>query len=538
MSQAEGLFSSLRFVAFCDKMEYRYFRTDGVEANVRITNLLHFTEHHRFYVYRDFALSVLDRSVLTRMYQPIVGLAAISLYETLYRQVAADRTGYSEMELHRRLLLMTGLEGEAGRKEWLELTTRLEAIGLLRTSRKYLMKRDENVFEYRLSPPLTAAEFFRNQHMTLLLRDKIGKYMVLALREELVSAEPAELQEEHSSEDLSMPFYELFQLNSYAYDPELEEGFQQTAAARGTEARQEAPKGFDYAEINMRFPRSSPNRPYIENLRFEPEQLASINFVVAKYRLGLAEICRLLDEDGVFYEDGRLNIDKLQYAANQEYLQGKHHEQERTLQLAKAQKARLEGGAQERREEQGVQMEYYLEVPEKLQGTMNVHQYNFVLRNQPYTDVAQMYFPKGPVPTGVLDTLGIINVTYKLNEEVLNVLLHYTHIANRSWSKSSLEQVASDMLGEHIDTYEQAVQFVRRRMKLKSKLEAKERAAEESGGRGSAIGRGGSVQGGRRDGSQTETANSGSGKRSRGECERRTARANPLEGEAAGREAE
>lgn len=482
-------------------MEYRYFRTDGEEANVRITNLLHFTEHHRYCVYRDFALSVLARSVLTHMYQPIVGLAAISLYETLYRQVAADRTGYSALEQHRRLLLLTGSEGEAGRKEWLELTSRLEAIGLLQTSRKFLPAGEEYVFEYRLFAPLDSAEFFRNQHLTLLLRDKIGKYMVLALRDELIAQEPEELAGAQN-EDLSIPFYELFRLNTYTVDPELEDAVQQTAAARSGEARPElAPKGFSYEDIMLRFPRGSRNRPFVEQLRFEPDQLAAINFVARKYSLGLQETCRLLDEDGVFREDGTLEIDLLQHKANLFYRQDKKREEGRMRTLARTRDGQQrdgEGAPAEERQEQIVEMQYYLEVPSLLQGECNEHQYNFILRNEPYTFVLEKFFPKGPVPDGVLDIFEKIDLIYKLNREVINVIIHYTYVTRRSWSKSSLEQVASDMLGRQIETYEQAVQFVRERVKLKQKLEAKERAAEEGGGaRSSGTGRGGSGSGGR-----------------------------------------
>ena len=34
--------------------------------------------------------------------------------------------------------------------------------------------------------PLGPNEFFRNQHLTLLLRDKVGKFMLLSLREDLL----------------------------------------------------------------------------------------------------------------------------------------------------------------------------------------------------------------------------------------------------------------------------------------------------------------------------------------------------------------
>jgi replication initiation and membrane attachment protein len=199
----------------------------------------------------------------------------------------------------------------------------------------------------------------------------------------------------------------------------------------------------------------------------------------------------------VFRADGTLDIDFLQHKANLDYLQGRRREEQRTLSLARAQEAKMNGGAvggagasgvpEADKQEHNVEMAYYLEVPELLQNKCDVHQYNFVLRNEPYTEVVKYYFTGGIVPTGVLDMLGVLNLAYKLNEEVLNVLLHYTHVTRRSWSRSSLEQAASDMLGRQIATYEQAVQFVRERLKLKLKLEAKEKAAEN----GAAVTRGG-----------------------------------------------
>jgi replication initiation and membrane attachment protein len=127
-----------------------------------------------------------------------------------------------------------------------------------------------------------------------------------------------------------------------------------------------------------------------------------------------------------------------------------------------------------------------------MQGECDEHQYNFILRNEPYTYVLQKFFPKGRVPDGVQDAFEKIDLTYKMNEEVINVLIHYLHAARRSWSKASIEQAAADMLGRQIETFEQAVEFVREKMKLKQKLEAKEKtAAAGASGNGTSRGRGG-----------------------------------------------
>ena len=54
---------------------------------MRITHVLQFTEHHRYYTFRGFSLSPLDMRMLTLIYQPMIGASAISLYQLLYHQV-------------------------------------------------------------------------------------------------------------------------------------------------------------------------------------------------------------------------------------------------------------------------------------------------------------------------------------------------------------------------------------------------------------------------------------------------------------------
>lgn len=66
---------------------------------MRITNPLHFTEQHRFSVYREFSLSSLDYKMLAAVYQPIVGALAVGLYSQLFQQIPAEQIGYSELEL-------------------------------------------------------------------------------------------------------------------------------------------------------------------------------------------------------------------------------------------------------------------------------------------------------------------------------------------------------------------------------------------------------------------------------------------------------
>lgn len=304
---------------------------------MRIQNPLHFTEQHHFCVCRDFSLSPVDYRMLSSVYQPMVGSRATGLYMLLFQQIPSDRIGYSAPEQQRKLFLGMDLEpSEKGRKMLAEQASRLEATGLLESKRHYLPEYDDYLYIYRLYPPLSPSEFFQTQHLALLLRDKVGSHTAAALRESFRQPMPEEADEERASytEDLSVPFYELFQLNAQAAPPdEPEERVQK-------EIRPDhgVPKGvsagryrFEYADIISRFPRHSANRGYVENLKYEPGQLEAIHYISVKYDLTLPELCRLLDEDGVFNGKGELSLDTLQKKASATFRQDKKREEERAV---------------------------------------------------------------------------------------------------------------------------------------------------------------------------------------------------------------
>jgi replication initiation and membrane attachment protein len=264
-------------------------------------------------------------------------------------------------------------------------------------------------------------------------------------------------------------------------DYELEQALYEASAARQTDSNLDViSKGFQYADMIMRFPRESNNRVYVEALKHKPDQVAGINIVSKKYNLSLQETCRLLDEDGVFTEQGELLIDKLQYNANLFFRQGKKREEERERTLARsAERGETEDevGASEK----SVEMQFYLEVPQLLRSECTDHQYNYILRNEPYTYVLKKFFTQGSIPNGVLNIFEKIDLSYKLKEEVINVLIHFIHIDRRSWANSSIEAVASDMLGKQIATYEQAVEYVREKLRYKEKAASKVEAAKAGG---------------------------------------------------------
>lgn len=454
---------------------------------MRMKNMLHFTENHRYCVFREFGLSSLDERMLSSAYQPMVGAFAISLYRLLFQHVRADQIGYSAMEQQRRLFLALGLEpSDKGRKYLMEQTSKLEAVGLLQTSRVYIPETDEYTYEYELYPPLSPGEFFRTQHLTLLLRDKIGKFSVLALRAQIWTEEDAEAgYSSANKENISVPFYDIFELNTHVIDYELEQALSEMSTARTAESIPSVPEHdqLNYADIILRFPRESANRRYVEQLRFEPDQLGLVNYVVHKYSLGVQDLCRLLDEDGVFNVQGEILLDQLQSLASSMFRQEKKRKEERTIHAAKVVNMRQAMDSMQSDElpvEHVVEMEYYLEVPPQFASKCDIHQYNMMLRNEPYLRLLQTFFP-GSVPDNLIDIFEKVDLSYKLPGEVINVLIHYLMTLLVSGSEQRInrnfvEAIASNMLLKQVNTYEKAVQYIRDQSKVKGN---KEKSADQ-----------------------------------------------------------
>ncbi|WP_308638557.1 replication initiation and membrane attachment family protein [Paenibacillus silvisoli] len=443
---------------------------------MRIGNLHQFTEHHRCYIFRDFSLSAVDRKMIGLIYQSMIGAFATGLYQLLYQQVAEDRVGYSPLEPQRKLLLGLGLEmNERGRQELVNQASRLEAVGLLQVSKLSVPDNDDVVFEYELVKPLSPDDFFGNSpHLTMLLRDKVGKHAVIALRESFYEKEDDELASvELRRESITVPFYELFRLNTQGIDTELEQALTEVAPSRQSLPKQQLETaGIGYGDIIMRFPRNSSNRHYVERLRGDHEALAQLNYVAYKYNLDAADLSRLLDEDNIFTTKGELLIDELQLRANQMYRQDRKRNDERQrvygrMAAAKESTETAGGDGDDVPDEVAVQAEYYMDVPEQMAGRCDIHQYNMLMRNEPHTRFLARFFP-GAVPERIIRVFEVMNLNYRLQDAVINVLIHYVvglKDAQRV-TNQFIDAVASNMLMKGVDSYEKAVGYVREQVKL------------------------------------------------------------------------
>jgi len=138
-----------------------------------------------------------DRQLVTLFYQPLIGRDAMSLFMTLWADAEQqDSQIYNHYHLMNILSMPLGPVFEA--------RISLEAIGLLRTSRK--KSGDAREFVYELLAPLDAKAFFADPLLSTFLFSKIGEQAYRNLRTRFL----LDVKADNDFEDVSRTFLDVY----------------------------------------------------------------------------------------------------------------------------------------------------------------------------------------------------------------------------------------------------------------------------------------------------------------------------------------
>src|SRR5690625_3332756 len=142
-------------------------------------------------------LSMPDVHVLTKLYQPLIGGRAHSLYLTLFAELhfEAKTKGVTVAELLRKL--------DIGIPDFYQARVRLEGIGLLRI---YRAKENTDEYYYQIIPPLSAKAFFKDSLLRTLLIENIGERL---FNEELEAFLP-QANNKQAYEEITRSFLDVY----------------------------------------------------------------------------------------------------------------------------------------------------------------------------------------------------------------------------------------------------------------------------------------------------------------------------------------
>lgn len=120
-----------------------------------------------YQVYRKGIILEDKKRVLTMLYQPIIGITAVSLYLTLLNDINENSVESTNLTHHHLMTNMQlNLELVAKARE------KLEAIGLMKT---YYKEDNINHYLYVLYSPISANEFLNHPILNVVLYNNVGK---------------------------------------------------------------------------------------------------------------------------------------------------------------------------------------------------------------------------------------------------------------------------------------------------------------------------------------------------------------------------
>lgn len=149
----------------------------------------------------DYAVS------LTHLYQPLIGMKAVMLYQTLLHEIELQT---SSLQTHHTLMSYLNLP----LNEIYEARIKLEGIGLLKTYEHN--QSDKRYYFYELKSPFSPNYFFDDAMFSELLFHHIGKDKFKRLRTHLYKEEPVQY-----GQDITKSFNSVFQ----TFHPALDEAY-------------------------------------------------------------------------------------------------------------------------------------------------------------------------------------------------------------------------------------------------------------------------------------------------------------------------
>lgn len=221
-----------------------------------------------------FDLSDEQYQALYQLYQPIIGIEALSLYMTLYHQIA-----FHDRHSHHYLMQLLNQS----------LTTiydariKIEAIGLLET---YRFEDDQQtLYDFHLKPPMTPVSFIADDVLSQMLYHQIGKQKFQSLKLKILertSFNP-------SGEPITHTFSDVFL--HQPVDIEVDDIDETTAInqyAKTSDWMKDTVVDFDWLSQNLQ------SRMLNEDVILSRENQRFINQMAVLYNLSNSEVDKLL----------------------------------------------------------------------------------------------------------------------------------------------------------------------------------------------------------------------------------------------------
>lgn len=364
---------------------------------------------------------------LTHLYQPLIGIDGIMLYQTLLNEAYVQHAG--ELQTHHTLMnyLQQPLD------VIYEARLKLEGIGLLQTHKDVVDQR--TYYTYEVQSPFSPQYFLQDAMLSELLYHHIGKSKFDFLKETLHK------EDECTGENITASFKDVFE----TFQPTFE-------VSDATETKSSfVPVQQSYSAIDEQSIRHALARKMIrpEHILTEKNKQL-IAQMMDIYQLEMVEVGRCLTWS--ITEDHYLDEEEFKQTC-EELFKTKNH----------TAKIKLTPKQQSNQQKQRMTKEDTPKQLNKQESNPQPTRREIILREFEMMSPAQLladYSPNGNVSKRDLDLVQDVMRNQGLATPVMNVLIHYVFMQqNKQLSKNYLETIASHWARVGFTTAEEAMKF-------------------------------------------------------------------------------
>lgn len=386
------------------------------------------------------ALSPLDQEVLLKLYLPIIGSHALSLYQVL---------NVDDQKPKRHSLLLTLLN--MGIKEFYQARIRLEGIALLKT-----YKDEADNYLYLVQKPVSPAEFFSDSVLSMTYQDLVGDPIFQAMQDHFLE----EKQVGQAYQDLSKSF-----LDVYHFQPKLDRGGVKANQPQTDMEEAQTPEvhnpDFDWDFFIQALSSSFVDR---ESVVAKPAKKA-ILYLNKAYGISELDMVKLVIA-ACDIQTGKLNVESLQGLARESHASKRAHLTDKTqIQTDLGQEDKSKSQTKE-----GDLTGFSKEDSELIAASKNYHPMAFMesIKDQKGHAISQS---ERKILENLQNQVG-------LSDAVINILIHYVLVAqsNARLQEDYVFTIANNWVNEKIDSPELAIRKVRT---LKEESRARQEAYQQ-----------------------------------------------------------
>lgn len=391
-----------------------------------------------YYVLLDNELTIDYAQSLTHLYQPLIGIKAVSLYQTLLHDIELQSN--SSLQTHHTLMIYLNLSLD----EIYKARLKLEGIGLLKTYEQTSI--ENKSYLYRLQSPFSPKNFFKDAMLTELLYYHLGKNKYKILKNHYEEA-----SNKQSGYNITATFSEVFQ-TIQPHKAHVEE-------IKINKAEQQGPniKEVDFSSIELMLSQ----RMIPKNKVMTSKNKRLISEMMHLYDLAAYEI-----EKSILWalnEENILDVDEFKNACH-DLFKVKHNESPLTL-------------ATKQQSENKPEVDFSsLTKEEQL-----IHQFETISPKQILEDLSS----GNQASEREMRMISEVMTSQGLPAPVMNVLVHYVLIqSDMKLSKAYLETIASHWSRANLKTAKEAMEFARKEIEnfqkgKKSNRRFRRRASKE-----------------------------------------------------------